>query len=296
MQRIFITLRFTTVLLLLLASTACQAAHVNWLTDVEPALKSANESGRLVLLKFTADWCGYCKKMERETFARPAVADLVNQQFVPVLVDADKYQALVKHLKISGLPAILIVSPEMVILERISGYQTEDKLLPILNTTLAKNQPVAPEPSHVASNPSPTPVRPVSSPKMTADNPFDVSQKVAAPAVYVEPSFGGLCLPGVNETRSLINGQPQFAMNYRGKTLHFSSQQQMQKFHAQPEKYWPMKDGACPVTLADNGQVAEGRLEYAAMFRGKLWFTSSPVQLKKFVASPARYVDAVHGE
>ena len=196
----------------------------------------------------------------------------------------------------SGLPAILIVSPEMVILERISGYQTEDKLLPILNTTLAKNQPVAPEPSHVASNPSPTPVRPVSSPKMTADNPFDVSQKVAAPAVYVEPSFGGLCLPGVNETRSLINGQPQFAMNYRGKTLHFSSQQQMQKFHAQPEKYWPMKDGACPVTLADNGQVAEGRLEYAAMFRGKLWFTSSPVQLKKFVASPARYVDAVQGQ
>jgi YHS domain-containing protein len=32
------------------------------------------------------------------------------------------------------------------------------------------------------------------------------------------------------------------------------------------------------------------------MFRGKLWFTSSPVQLKKFVASPARYVDAVQGQ
>lgn len=280
--------------MLALTATVCQADHVNWQTDVEPALKTANESGKLVLLKFTADWCGYCKKMERETFTRPAVAATVNEEFVPVLVDADKYQALVKHLKIRGLPAIMIVSPDMVILDRITGYQTEQKLLPMLRTTLAKHQPKTPNAPQVAAA-APTANTPTHTVSSHADaNPFAVSQKQKTVS-YDKPAFGGLCLPGVNETRSLINGMPQFAMKYRGKTLYFSSQQQMMKFKTQPDKYWPMRDGACPVTLAESGQIAEGRLEYAAMFRGKVWFTSSPAQMKKFVAAPARFADAIQG-
>lgn len=285
------------------ATTLSQAAHVNWMSDVESGLQKANQSGQLVLLKFTADWCGYCKKMERETFTRPEVAELVNQNFVPVLVDADKYQQLVKHLKIKGLPATLIVSPEMVILEQISGYQTAGKLLPVLKTTLAKNRSAQTQPQSVAatSGYTPAPTRPVSRQTVSATtsqggavpDPFTVAEKTSQPAALDKPSFGGLCLPGVNETRSLINGMPQFAMKYRGKTLYFSSAEQMQKFKNQPARYWPMKDGACPVTLAESGQVTEGRLEYAAMFRSKLWFTSSPQQMKKFVASPARYVDAL---
>lgn len=292
MPQISSAIRSTTLTLLALTTTVCHAAHVNWQTDVEPALKTANESGKLVLMKFTADWCGYCKKMERETFTRPAVAKIVNEQFVPVLVDADKYQALMKHLKIRGLPAIMIVSPDMVVLDRITGYQTEQKLLPMLQKTLAKHQPKIPNPTQVAAAPQrqTPPTHTVS--RQAETNPFAASSKPQT-ANYDKPAFGGLCLPSVNETRSLINGMPQFAMKYRGKTLYFSSQPQMMKFKSQPNKYWPMKNGTCPVTLAETGQIAEGRLEYAAMFRGQLWFTCSPANMKKFVAAPARYADAM---
>lgn len=303
MQNLTVAGRIFAFIALVSVATTASADHVNWVTDVETGLQQANASGRLVLLKFTADWCGYCKKMERETFTKPAVASLVNQQFVPVLVDADKYQVLVKHLKIKGLPAILVASPDMVILQRISGYQTEDKLLPILNGVLranqsAKTQSVAvagssgftPPATRPASN---NPFKQASAGNVTAANPFKTTQKPTRPAVVDKPAFGGLCLPGVSDTRSLINGMPQFAIKYRGKTLYFSSQEQLQKFKATPGKYWPMRDGACPVTLAETGRIAEGRLEYGAMFRGKLWFTSSPEQMKKFVASPARFVDAL---
>jgi len=288
MQNILRTsIRFATVAVLAIGSATCHADHVHWQTDVEKSLQTANTSGKLVLLKFTADWCTYCKKMERETFTQPQVAALVNRDFVPVLVDADKYQPLVKHLKIKGLPSLVIASPDMVILKRIAGYQTEDKLMPQLQAVIAAHSQSASQQTALAAtkrhSTATAPTRPVSQQTVSAPAP-----QQAAP-----PSFGGLCLPAVGETRTLIQGKPQFASTYRGKTLFFSSEEYRQKFQANPAKYWPMLDGTCPVTLAEQGTVMEGRLEYAAMFRDKVWVTSSPEQMKKFVASPARIVDAI---
>ena len=270
------------------------ASGVEWSTNVESGLLSAKQSGKLVLMKFTADWCGYCKKMERETFTRPAVSKLVTQQFVPILVDADQHKDLVKHLEIQGLPAILIVSPEMVILQRIKGYKTERELLPVLNTIVASHRQSFHTDTSIAGsqNVSPTPTRPVSN-QLPQQTTYQQTQPDSRPAVFDEPAFGGLCLPGVNESRSLISGMPQLARRYRGKTLYFSTQEMADKFASSPEKYWPQRDGACPVTLLEAGQIVEGKLEYAAMFRGKLWVTSSPKAMEKFVASPARYVDAL---
>jgi len=294
----------TGVLMLgLLSSGHAFADHVQWNTNVETALRTANDSGKLVLMKFTADWCGYCKKMERETFTRPQVAGLVNSQFVPVLVDADKHKPLVEHLKIQGLPAILVVSPEMVILERISGFQTEEKLLPKLSTIIAKHQRSQPNQMTVAASPgfAPTATRPVSqqaTPPPASRQPVASQQAPAPagpPAVFDEPSFGGLCLPAVQETRSLVRGIPQLAARYRGKTLYFSNQEQLQKFQQDPGRYWPMRDGACPVQLLESGQVVEGRLEYAAMFRERLWVMSSPEHMQTFVARPAHFVDSLEG-
>lgn len=285
-QRIFQTA--IAVLLSIAHLSSVHADRVNWSHDVESALRSASQSGRLVLMKFTADWCGYCKKMERETFTRPAVAQVVNQRFVPVLVDADKHEELVQHLKIKGLPALLVVSPEMVILSRISGFQTEEKLLPKLHNVLATHKSSSTVQTRVAGSSgfTPAPTRPVSA---QVPSPAQTVSRTAATG----PAFGGLCLPAVRETRSLVSGRPQFSMKYRGKTLYFSSQEYLQKFQSAPEKYWPARDGVCPVTLTRTGRPVEGKLEYAAMFRGQLWVTNSAETMQEFVAQPAAFVDAL---
>ncbi|HIE98585.1 MAG TPA: DUF255 domain-containing protein [Planctomycetes bacterium] len=273
------------------------AAHVSWSPNVESALRTANDTNRLVLMKFTAEWCGPCKKFERETFSRPAVAQFVNQNFVPVLVDIDKHKELAAHLKITGVPALLIVSPEMVILSRTTGFQTEQKLLPKLKKIVDTHAPEKLTPSSNVAGAAgfPTaPTRPVSQhvaatgTVMTAPA-GNVSSR---PAVQNSPAFGGLCLSAVQETRSLVSGMPELALRYRGKLLYFSSAEQMQNFRAKPEKYWPQRDGACPVTLSETGQTVAGQLKYAALFRGKLWVLSSAENMKKFVAQPARYADS----
>lgn len=276
------------------AAPSLYADQVKWSSDIEGSLKTANEAGKLVLMKFTADWCGYCKKMEREVFSRPELASLINTQFVPVLVDADQHKALVEHLKIEGLPSLLVVSPEMVILDRYTGYLTEDKLLPKLQQILVAQQQagnVRVQTASTSTAPKPTTV-PVSKPAVAQPSANPPTANADAMA-ELKPAFGGLCLPAVKETRSLIQGVPRHAVKYRGKLLIFSNDDYLKKFQAAPDQYWPMQDGTCPVQLLHNEEVVEGRLEYAALFRGKLWVMSSEQNMQTFVAEPAHFVDAV---
>ena len=103
------------------------AKDMKWQTNPPAALQQAAATGRPLLIKFTADWCGYCKKMERTTFSDSVTVETVHRGFVPLLVDADRHADLTRELQIKGLPAILIVNADMTVLERITGYQTTKK-------------------------------------------------------------------------------------------------------------------------------------------------------------------------
>ena len=43
------------------------------------------------MLNFTgSDWCGWCKKMDKTTFADPQVAAYINENFYPIKFDAEQ--------------------------------------------------------------------------------------------------------------------------------------------------------------------------------------------------------------
>lgn len=62
-------------------------AQVKWHTVEEAA--AAKIGTRLYLVDFYTDWCGYCKKMDRETFVDPTVTKLINKYYYPVKFNAE---------------------------------------------------------------------------------------------------------------------------------------------------------------------------------------------------------------
>ena len=53
---------------------------------IKDALADAKKSGRVVFVRFTATWCGWCRLMEK-TLDEPAVRERFDKQFVVVTLD-----------------------------------------------------------------------------------------------------------------------------------------------------------------------------------------------------------------
>jgi len=83
-------------LLLVLLGLAALGAHgqekkVQWVR-FEKAVELNKEEPKKILIDVYTDWCGWCKKMKKETFNHPAIAQYINQHFYPVRFNAEGNQ------------------------------------------------------------------------------------------------------------------------------------------------------------------------------------------------------------
>jgi thioredoxin-related protein len=70
------------------ASLFSQENKMKWYS-IEEAEKLMKESPRPVFIDTYTDWCGWCKKLDKETFSNPVVAEILSTKFYPVKFDAE---------------------------------------------------------------------------------------------------------------------------------------------------------------------------------------------------------------
>ena len=96
------------------------------------ALDEARAGNRLVMLDVYTDWCGWCKKLDRETFADSRVREAL-KDFVALKVNAEKGgRAVAERYEVRGYPTILFISPDGRVVRQVRGYVTADEMLRVL--------------------------------------------------------------------------------------------------------------------------------------------------------------------
>ncbi len=87
-----------------------------------------------------------------------------------------------------------------------------------------------------------------------------------------------------------IQGSDEFTTEYKGVRWRFVSQENLDKFLADPEKYRPQYGGYCAYAVANN-TTAEGNPENWAIHNGKLYLNVSKGVQRRWLKDKDGYVE-----
>ncbi len=105
---------FARVLAAFIALTTCGAAKLSqgafiereiaWTEDYESAMQRAAATNSVILLHFYGDYCPPCKLLDKKTFHDPALVSTINENLVPVKINADRRRELAQKYQVTRWP------------------------------------------------------------------------------------------------------------------------------------------------------------------------------------------------
>jgi protein disulfide-isomerase len=117
-----------------LLATPFARAEAGWLNDYTKAQQEAKASHKFLLLDFTgSDWCGWCRKFDKEVLSQPQFKDYARDNLVVVELDFPRAKPQSPELKkqnrelamqyeIVGFPTIVVLNSDGQKLWQYDGY------------------------------------------------------------------------------------------------------------------------------------------------------------------------------
>lgn len=132
------------VILMIFLFVHTSFGQVNWMTFEEAEIKYQEEKRKIFVDVYT-DWCGWCKKMDANTFNEEDISTYLNDNFYPVKFDAEQKEAIsfngreYKYIKMGrrgynelaleilkgklGYPSIVFMDENLEVIQPIEGYK-----------------------------------------------------------------------------------------------------------------------------------------------------------------------------
>ncbi|WP_047420082.1 DUF255 domain-containing protein [Cellulophaga sp. Hel_I_12] len=144
----------SSLLFLVFGSFAIQAQEVTWLSWAEAVkLAETDKNPKKIFVDVYTDWCGWCKKMDKDTFQNPEVASYMEKNFYMVKLDGEgkepiefkgktfkfvasgrsgyhEFAAALMQGKLS-YPTTIFLDEKLNMLSPVPGYQKPDAFLQI---------------------------------------------------------------------------------------------------------------------------------------------------------------------
>ncbi len=127
--------------------------NVKWSTFQE-AVKLSKENPKKLFIDVYTDWCGWCKKMDKETFEHPEISKILNKEYYPVKFDAESADTIEFNGKIfinegdrsrnphqlavallqgqMSYPSVVYMTKDLQLITAVPGYLTPEQIEPIL--------------------------------------------------------------------------------------------------------------------------------------------------------------------
>jgi thioredoxin-related protein len=70
-----------------------ESSLITW-NKYDQGVKLAAKSKKPMLIDFYTDWCGFCKKMDKQTYIDPQIAKYINDHFVAIKLNAESKDQL----------------------------------------------------------------------------------------------------------------------------------------------------------------------------------------------------------
>src|SRR2546428_752443 len=115
---------------LVLASMAGAAGDLNWEHNYDDALQKAKKEKKLVMVDVYTDWCGWCKKLDKDVYSNADVKTKLAEKFVALKINPEKSRKnaeLAQSFGTRGFPHIVFVDAEGKKVSEILGYIPADQ-------------------------------------------------------------------------------------------------------------------------------------------------------------------------
>lgn len=117
-------------------------ATVTWHEHLDPAIAQAEAQHRDMLVVLHAEWCGWCRVLDREVFSSERFAQYA-RRFVLLRLDVDHAEdsrRLLERFPSDTLPMTLIVEPDLALVGTVDGYAPTEPYLAKIDSEIAGHQ------------------------------------------------------------------------------------------------------------------------------------------------------------
>jgi len=118
-------------------------AGLEWMS-FEQGVTAAKEKNKSIVVDVYTDWCGWCKKMDKDVYTHEGVVKILNKEFVSIKLNAESNTKLTyngktmsqsefaRSLGVTGYPTTVFFTTDAELITTLPGYVPGEEFSKIL--------------------------------------------------------------------------------------------------------------------------------------------------------------------